>query len=248
MARLSSGRFARLGFALVLSASCSALAHGVPPHEVKVERVKPEKKTTHTLRFLRANLDFLRSQFDYLEEREQLGARRADGLDSTALQLEGLLAEARATRERSAPADDSGMRANLEALLAAESSLDGVEAELNAQSSRLAAIESLYLEAPPTALLIVAKGHPDAASLRLIDDAGISREILLPTSELPGELAELSYERIEPRRQVLSCAIAGSDSLYLTIDPAIGAVSVLELDFDRPANDDPFTARIWSVE
>jgi len=240
---------ARLGVALLLSALGVAPAQASPPREIKVERVKPEKKTANTLRFLRANLDFLRSQFDYLEEREQAGSHLATGIDSTALVLQRMLGEANAARERSASAGDAGMRASLEALLSAESSLDLVAAELDAQSHRLESVESLYLESPPTALLIVAKGRPSAPSILLADEEGRAREIALAAqSSEPGELAELSYERIEPRRQVLSCALAGGDPLYLTIDPAIGAVSVLELNFESPRRDEPFTARIWSIE
>ncbi len=247
-------RVLSLCLSAVLLLSTRAYAGDMPelvPREIKVERVKPPKETRNTLRFLRENLDFLRGQLDYLDERPLSGDRYAARFDSSALRLRGLLASAKESSIELAQANDS-LGENIEALLAAERDLARLEAEMGAQEGRLASLESLYLEAPATALLIVGRGLEARAdtgpALRLRDDGGVEAAISPDPAPAASGLSEIYYERIEPRRQTWTLDIPGEAPLYLSFAPRVGETCVLELDLDAPSDGLPLRARLWSLE
>lgn len=213
---------------------------------VKVERVRPEREKLSTLRFFRANRDFIRARYDELIAKP-VGRRSApDEIDPRFLNYADLLNQVDAAHDTAGRAEDERSRRHLLESIASlgslESELDRIERQLAAQRTRLALLEDDFTGRQRTTLLVVVQGFPTAASIDeigiTIDDGETLRVPLTGQQQeslRTGGLLEIFHGAVEPRDQVIEVALFGSawpagNSGYMTLDPLRDQLTFLKLD------------------
>lgn len=216
---------------------------------VKVERVKPKKEKLPTLRFLKANKDFIRARFDRLRQESRTEAAHAGDLDPRFLEYRRLLAEIATAKDSVAVAAEARERAALFAsvsdLATLERELDQMERLLGSQRMRLAVLQADFAGRQRTELDIVLTGHAlagrvDSLAVRLEDgslhSAGLDstqRESLRK-----GGVLEVFRGLIEPREQVLEITLHGEGWTlagpgYVTLEPRRDQLTFLKLDLSQ---------------
>ena len=220
----------------------SALPAGA---ELKVERSSPVPQAPPTLRFLRANAEWLQQpQPSRVDPRER--RTRAEDLDPHALEDSRMLAEALASRDSVDQAADALSRQHMiesiAQLGALESRLDLVEHELGRQRVRLAHLEDDFSAHPQTSLLVLLSGYPKDLPVSEVtltfDDGAPIRVSLSPEQRQSlrhGGVLELFHGFAEPREQVVQVTlggaeISGGDSGFVTISPMRDRLTFLRFD------------------
>jgi hypothetical protein len=213
---------------------------------VKVEKVRPVRDKLTTLRFLRANRDFIRARYDELIAKPVDRRGASDEIDPRFLNYADLLNQVHAAHDTMGRAEDERSRRHLlesiAQLGALETELDRVERQLGAQRTRLALLEDDFTGRQRTTLLVVVQGFPAGASVNeigiKIDDGSMLRVPLTgPQQESlrHGGLLEIFHGAVEPRDQVVQVTLFGSawpagDSGYMTLDPLRDRLTFLKLD------------------
>jgi hypothetical protein len=231
---------------VVAPATVSSLPAGT---EIKVERVRPEKESVPTLRFLRENLDFIRAQFDRLREKPVDQRADAADLDPRLLQYARLLAEALASRDTVGATEDARARQHLLESIAQlgslEAQLDQMEHHLEKQRIRLAYLEDDFTGHQQTALMVVLSGYPKdlaVTEVTLTLDDGAPIHVALSPEQCEslrrGGVVELFHGFAEPREQVveLSLAAAGlpaGGSGFVTLSPMRDRLMFLRFDLSN---------------
>lgn len=222
-----------------------------PPDEtitiVKVERVKPVRERQATLRFLRANRDFIRARFDRLRQDSRTETAGAGDLDPRFLEYRKLLAEIATEKDSVAVAAEARERAALFAsvsdLATLERELDQMERFLEAQRLRLAVLQADFAGRQRTELdVLVAGSAPDAGVLDSVvvtlEDGSRMHAGLNDTqreSLRHGGVLEVFRGLVEPREQILEITFHGEGwSLtgpgYVTLEPKRDQLTFLKLD------------------
>jgi len=214
---------------------------------VQVERVKPSREKLPTLRFLKANRDFIRARFDRLRQDSREEASGAGALDPRFLRYREMLAQVNAAKDSVTTANDERERAGLFAsvsdLAALERELDQMERLLDAQRARLGVLQNDFAGRQRTELNLLVTGAPvagivDSVALILEDGTrvaaaldGTQREALKH-----GAVFEVFRGLVEPREQVFEVALIGTGWSaaghgYVTMEPARDRLTFLQLDF-----------------
>ena len=216
---------------------------------VKVERVKPRKEKLPTLRFLKANRDFIRARFDRLRQESRTAAAHAGDLDPRFLEYRRLLAEIATAKDSVAAAAEARERAALFAsvsdLATLERELDQMERLLESQRTRLAVLQADFAGRQRTELDIVLTGHAlagrvDSLAVRL-EDGSLHTAGLDSTqreSLRRGGVLEVFRGLIEPREQVLEITLHGDGWMlagpgYVTLEPRRDQLTFLKLDLSQ---------------
>src|SRR5262245_48572019 len=115
---------------------------------ITVERERPTREKLPTLRFLRANRDFIRARFDRLREHASVDRAPAASLDPRFLAYRKLLADIAASKDSVVRASDARERhdvfTSIEDLAALEQELDQMERLLHAQRARLGVLRAAF--------------------------------------------------------------------------------------------------------
>jgi hypothetical protein len=216
---------------------------------VRIERVKPKKEKLPTLRFLKANKDFIRARFDRLRQESRTAAAHAGDLDPRFLEYRKLLAEIASAKDSVAAAAEARERAALFAsvsdLATLERELDQMERLLESQRTRLAVLQADFAGRQRTELDIVLMGHAltgrvDSVAVRLEDGSlyAAGLDSTQRESLRKGGVLEVFRGLVEPREQVLEITLHGEGwSLaapgYVTLEPRRDQLTFLKLDLSQ---------------
>ena len=216
---------------------------------VKVESVKPRREKLPTLRFLKANRDFVRARFDRPRREPRREAARAGELEPRFLAYRGLLAEIASAKDSVSAVAEARERAALFAsvseLATLERELDLMERLLESQRTRLAVLQADFAGRQRTELAILLTGHAlagrvDSVAVRL-EDGSLHTAVLDSTqrgSLRKGGALELFHGLVEPREQVLEITLHGEGwSLtgpgHVTLEPRRDQLTFLKLDLSQ---------------
>jgi hypothetical protein len=213
---------------------------------VRVERIRPKREKYATLRFFKANRDFLRARFDLL--RQHPGSRPGDAaaVDPRFLAYQQLVAEARAGGDSLTAADQSEKRRKLfqsvTELGMLESQLDQMDRLLADQRNRLGVLQADFAARQRTTLAIVMTGYPgqDAiTSVGLKFEDGDSLQIPLSPVQCQslrqGGMLEVFHGLVEPREQLFQVVLgtegrAATAAGWITLEPQRDHLTFLRLN------------------
>ncbi len=240
-----------LSLALSLGATLASSAFAAdgapaPVTPVRVERVRPARHKHPTLRFLRANRDFVRLSLDRTREKALESQALAGAVDPRWLQTGTLIAAAGAAGDSAAAADRDArgrtLLASVTQLGELEAQLDQLDRLLAAQRARLGQIQGDFTGEQHTALAIVLRGWSGAAPLDSIaftlEDGTTVVTALDPEQRATleqGGVVQVFHGFVEPREQVVQLTVRGGawplgDSGFVTLEPARDRVTLLQLD------------------
>lgn len=248
-------------FILLLALSASWLIAVAQQPDVEVERADLHLPKKPTLRFLRENRDFLRSQLDRLRQTEREEDDGAKELSARDLFLRDLLARIEASedsllREQALLAQRDFLNSVSE-LGGLEQQLDDLEALLLAQRTRLSELESDYLDRQQTALMLILEGAPQGQ----LPDSWIVRERGDRTWRITwneaqkqalreGGAAQLLHEFVEPRAMQLTLIAEGAayaewPAWQVDVLPERDRLTLVRLDFTHPESGQALPMEIW---
>ena len=242
--------------------SAAAVAPAVPPPaasavptpafldaaavDVRVERIRPQREKNPTLRFLKANRDFLRAQFDLLHQRPGSRPGGSQSVDPRFLAYQRLIAEARSAGDSLAAADQSEGRRTLfqsvTELSMLEAQFDQMDRLLAEQRQRLGSLQSDFAGRQRTTLAIVVTGFPaqePLSSLGLKFEDGDSLTVAISAEQRQslqlGGVLEIFHGLVEPREQVFQVVLAGrgqeaTPAGWITLDPERDRLTCLRLN------------------
>ena len=239
----------------MLTASAQAESESVTPTAVatpvSVERVRPKRPKHPTLRFLKANRDFIRARLDLLREKPADALASADAIDPRFLAYQQLMNEALAGADSVTASENLRQRRTLFASVTElgqlESQLDQLERLLDAQQNRLTALQADFTGHQRTSLAIVARGYPVHGTLLSVaftlEDGGqvtIKLDDAQRAALRTGGVLELFHGLVEPRDQVITVTLAGSpwaadDTGFVTLAPPRDRLTFLQLDLSALA-------------
>jgi hypothetical protein len=213
---------------------------------VKVERVKPTREKFATLRFLRANRDFIRARFDRLRQESRTEAQGAGDLDPRFIEYRKLLAQIATAKDSVQVAALARERASLFAsvsdLATLERELDQMERFLESQRLRLAVLQADFAGRQRTELDVLVAGSAlagvlDSVVVTLEDGSRLHAGLNDTQRESlrHGGVLEVFRGLVEPREQVLEITFHGEGwSLtgpgYVTLEPQRDQLTFLKLD------------------
>ncbi len=248
-------RIVHRGLAVLLAlawlAARVSVVRAEPAAEVRVESVRPRKVKHPTLRFLKANRDFLRGQMDRLREQPVAQRGDADAVDPRLLAYGELLARVQAARDSVHASEDAQARRELLTSVTQlgdlESQLDQLERLLGEQRVRLATLERNFAGDQKTALMVVVSGYPAGVELSAVavtlEDGTVMDVPLSPEQCVAlrqGGVVQVFHGLVEPREQVFEVALRGTGWIangpgYVTLDPARDRLTVLRLELSTAA-------------
>jgi hypothetical protein len=216
---------------------------------VEVQRERPMREALSTLRFLRANRDFIRSRFDRLRSESRVARAGAGDVDPRFLAYRRLLAEIAAGKDSVNVASDARERQTLftsvEELAKLERELDMMERLLDAQRTRLAALQADFAGRQRTELDLVLTGgalagRVDSVRVTLEDGTSVASSLTETQrgSLLHGGALEVFRGLVEPREQVIEIALMGegwsaTGHGFVTLEPARDRLTFLKLDLTQ---------------
>jgi hypothetical protein len=216
---------------------------------VEVQRERPVRETLPTLRFLRANRDFIRGRFDRLRSEARVGRAPAGDLDPRYLEYRRLLAEIATAKDSVAVASDARERQSLftsvEELAKLERELDMMERLLNTQRTRLGVLQGDFAGRQRTELDVVLTGGAIAGrvdSVRVTLEDGTSVVSSLNETQrgslVHGGALEVFRGLVEPRVQVIEIALMGegwsaTGHGFVTLEPERDRLTFLKLDLSQ---------------
>jgi hypothetical protein len=230
--------------------------------EVKMDEVKAPERAS--LRFLKDNRVFIRSQLDRL--RTQVTREYADGamlLDARYLRLQEMSAAIAAAQDtiggEHARAAQRSLLASVTELGQLEASLDLMDSLLVDQRSRLLWLEQDFLGHQETALVIVIRGLPGRdtpTGISISEDQETTR-VPLSTEQCAslakGGIAQIYHEFVEPRTHAIQIKLEGgawdtTTGAVVTLEAARDRLTFLELDLsrlDREQASQGLVTRVW---
>jgi hypothetical protein len=232
--------------AAALLAPAAARAQDATVTIVKVERENPAREKRPTLRFLKANRDFIRARFDRLRTTTLERHAGAGELDPRFLRYRELLAEIARAKDSVATSADERERHELFAsvgdLAKLEAELDQMERLLAGQQARLGVLQADFAGRQRTELDVLVTGGAlagvvDSVVVTLEDGTrvvagldGTQRQALAR-----GGAFEVFRGLVEPREQVIEIRFEGegwsqAGSGYVTLEPARDRLTFLRLD------------------
>lgn len=213
---------------------------------VRLERTKRHRDKPPTLRFLRANRDFIRLSLDRTRQLALTRDARPLAVDPRFLDYPRMLASVLGARDSVALADDALRRRELfesvTQLGQLEAQLDLLDRLLADQRSRLGVLQANFTGQQRTALLVVASGYPTGAAIERVSvqlEDGDTLVVELTDEQRAalerGAAVQLFHGFAEPREQDVRVAIDGAawpagDAAWVHLDPARARLTVLRLD------------------
>jgi len=235
-----------LALAAALAAAPPARAQGDAARPLAVERQAPAREKLPTLRFLRANRDFLRARFQRLGPGTREERTAADALDPRFLQYRRMLAEIAGAKDSVAAAAETREReqvfASVRDLARLEAELDQMERLLVAQQARLGVLQADFASRQRTELdVVVTGGGPlgrvDSVVVTLEDGTRVVSGLddAQRRSLQRGGVLEVFRGRVEPREQVLELRLlgegwSGAAAGFVTFEPARDRLTFIQLD------------------
>ena len=221
---------------------------------VTIERDRPVREKLPTLRFLKANRDFIRARFDHLRQESHVEHAGADAIDPRFVEYRQLLAAIAAGKDSVMRASDArerqGVFTSVEDLARLEHELDEMERLLDAQRTRLGLLQADFAGRQRTELDVlltggnILGGRVDSVRVTFEDGTTVSSALneTQRTSIARGGVLEVFRGLVEPRAQVLELALLGegwsaTGHGFVTLDPARDRLTFLKLDLAeaRPA-------------
>lgn len=214
--------------------------------EVKRSDTRDPKHTS--LKFLRDNRTFLRSQLDRLRQTRQTTSNDAQILDERLLRLKEMsdaIAAARDTvRDRDGTLAQHAIMENVTDLGALVNELTTMEALLAEHRQRLLLLETDFLGRQETALVILLRGLAGGSApeaLLVGEDDDVVRIELTPSQRVSleqGGIAQIYHEFVEPREHVFAVSFAGeawrdAPPVTVTLETSRDRLTFLELDASR---------------
>ena len=213
---------------------------------VTIERERPVREKLPTLRFLKANRDFIRGRFDRLRQDSRESAAGAGDLDPRFLMYRQMLAAVAAGKDSVTVASDARERAALFAsvndLGQLERELDEMERLLDAQRARLGVLQNDFAGRQRTELDVLVTGgalagRVDSVVVTLEDGSRVSSGLneTQRQSLKHGGAFEVFRGLVEPREQVIEVAFLGEGWSavghgFITLEPARDRLTFLKLD------------------
>lgn len=213
---------------------------------VTIERVRPVREKLPTLRFLKANRDFIRGRFDRLREDARESAAGAGDLDPRFLMYRQMLAAVATGKDSVTISADARERAALFAsvndLGQLERELDQMERLLDAQRSRLGVLQNDFAGRQRTELDVLVTGGAlagtmDSVVVTLEDGNRVASGLNETQRESlkHGGAFEVFRGLVEPREQVIDVAFLGEGWSavghgFITLDPTRDRLTFLKLD------------------
>lgn len=213
---------------------------------VTIERERPKRERVPTLRFLKANRDFIRARFDRLRQESRESAAGAGELDPRFLLYRQLLTEVAAGKDSVTRSADARERAALFAsvhdLGLLERELDQMERLLDAQRARLGVLQQDFAGRQRTELDVLLTGaslvgRVDSVVVTLEDGSRVASALneTQRNSLKHGGMFEVFRGLVEPREQVIDVAFVGEgwSSVghgFITLEPARDRLTFLKLD------------------
>ena len=241
--------------ALTLAARPAAAgrsAGALPPTTVttvEVERERPVREKLPTLRFLRANRDFIRARFDRLRAESRSVRAGAGNVDPRFLEYRRLLTEIAAGKDSVTKASDArerqGVFTSVEDLAALERELDMLEQLLDQQRTRLGALQADFAGRQRTELDVVItggaiEGRVDSVRVTLEDGTSVASSLTETQrgSLQHGGALEVFRGLVEPREQVIEIALMGegwsaTGHGFVTLSPARDRLTFLKFDLSQ---------------
>lgn len=213
---------------------------------VRIERVKPAREKLPTLRFLKANRDFIRGRFDRLRQESRQEHAGAGELDPRFLAYRELLARIAAAKDSVKVSAEARERAELFAsvsdLAKLERELDLMERLLDEQRVRLGVLQADFAGRQRTELDVMItggalEGRVDSVVVTLEDGTRVTAGLNETQRESlkHGGVFEVFRGLVEPREQVIEIAFHGEGWSvtapgYVTLEPARDVLTFLKLD------------------
>lgn len=216
---------------------------------VEVKRTDLKEPKHSSLKFLRDNRVFLRSQLDRL--RLQVTRERGDGamiLDERYLRLQEMSAAIAAACDTVRTGQELAARRDLMESVTRLGEMEGeltlMETLVAEQQRRLLALEKDFLGHQETALVIVVRGLSGKgapASIEIAEENEIVRVALSVEQQRSleqGGIAQVFHEFVEPRAHTFAVSFAGSSwtgaaPLSVTVEATRDRLTFLELDLSR---------------
>lgn len=217
--------------------------------DVTIERSRPEKEKHATLRFLEANRDFIRAQFDLLREQARAFDGTGGAIDPRFLAYREMMRDVvdahdtltalRNARERQT------LLASVTELGGLETRLDILERQLADQRARLGVLQEDFTGDQRTELVVVVSGPqsgPAVAKIVITLEQGdpITIPLTDPDREslAHGGVLEIFRGLIEPRQQAIAIGLGGDawgsgDTGFVTLDPSRDRLTFLKLDLSQ---------------
>jgi len=233
-------------------AAAAKNAGNLPPTTVttvEVERERPVREKLPTLRFLRANRDFIRARFDRLRETSRVSRAGAGNVDPRFLEYRRLLTEIAAGKDSVTVNSDARERqsvfTSVEDLAALERELDMMEQLLNQQRTRLGYLQADFAGRQRTELDLVITGgalagQVDSVRVTLEDGTSVASSLTETQrgSIQHGGALEVFRGLVEPRPQVIEIALmgegwSGTGHGFVTIEPVRDRLTFLKLDLSQ---------------
>ena len=227
----------------------AAQAQSESSTSVRIERERPVKDRIPTLRFLKANRDFIRARFDRLRQESTAEAGGAGELDPRFLLYRQLLSEIAANKDSVSLAADARERAELFASVTdlgrLETELDQMERTLDAQRTRLGVLQRDFAGRQRTELDVLVtggaiEGRIDSVVVTLEDGSRVAAGLndTQRNSLKHGGALEVFHGLVEPREQVFEVAFLGEGWSvvghgFITLDPARDRLTFLKLDLSQ---------------
>src|SRR5262245_39081594 len=234
------------------AAAAAKNASALPPTTVttvEVERERPVREKLPTLRFLRANRDFIRARFDRLRTESRAMRAGAGNVDPRFLQYRQLLAEIAAGKDSVTVASDArerqGVFTSVEDLAALERELDMMEQLLDKQRTRLGYLQADFAGRQRTELDLVITGgtlagRVDSVRVTLEDGTSVASGLTETQrgSLQHGGALEVFRGLVEPRVQVIEIALMGegwsaTGHGFVTIEPVRDRLTFLKFDLSQ---------------
>jgi len=247
---------------LMLAAPEASADPAAERHPVRVVSVRPEREKLASLRFLKENIDFVRSRLDRLREEPRRAGSGADPLDPRLVFYQELSGEIEAALAELASAEAAldlrDVLDGIDALARVEEQLGLLEERLEEQERRLARVQEDFAGRQETALVVLIQGSP--APIRSLAAASEDMEPEpSPLSEARreslerGGVVQIFHELVEPREQWLTLEIGvegGPDATaFIGVEPLRDRLTFLliELDGFDPAREG-LGIRAWAWE
>ncbi len=214
--------------------------------EVRVERARPQKEKHETLRFLKANRDFVRARYDLLRQMAINQHGEAGPIDPRFLSYGEMLAAIQAAGDSVEFVEDARRRqlllASITELGELEARLDLMDKLLAEQQGRLGVLQADFTGRQQTALVVVVSGTPGSAAVDSIAiglEDGTRRAVALTAEQREalrtGGVIQVFHGFVEPRVQVVEIALTGvawpaGSSGFVELDPERDHLTLLRLD------------------
>ena len=267
-------RLLRLAFTLAVAvaaalalAPTAARAQAAAATPLPVESARPARETAPTLRFLKANADFLRARFEKFSPLAHVQGRLAQPVDPRYLSYRGLLAQIAAAKDSVAASAEARERQalfeNVSDLADLERELDQMERVLAAQEVRLGALHADFAGRQRTELAVLVTGGALAGRLDsvvvTVEDgsrAVVGLDDAQRRSLKVGGLLEVFRALAEPREQVLEVRFLGEGwnqvaPGFVRVSPARDRLTFVKLDLSQATPVRGFasvTAGMWRLD